>query len=396
MVGSHESNRRRHVTTRWLVALLSLVALIATACGSSTNAAGEATPATADDASAAVGDAVEDVVSAPDGAAPDAQVLAFAIQASDELSYSFEQGLSMDLNLGGLALAVDSEDAFVTGAIDGEDSRVNADIGSFLGSMLSSLGLDLGVQGPGFEGLEIDVWIVDDTMVIDMSSFAAGIGGFDPTAAAELAPFADGPVAVDLDALADLGDFEDTDASDLVQQFGQGAQITDPSAVLDALRTVEALEDAGTSTLDGVDVSVYEATVAMADYLEALDLDVGDQLGGLDDLGLPADGADGAAIEDTLEAIENLTVDLTIMLDEEGLVRRLESTIDMGAVLAAGAPALDDGADAGALGGFDLSQIEAVVHTWQNFNDYGEDLAITPPAAQDRTAEIAALLEAAN
>ena len=399
MVGSQESNPRRDLTPRRLVALLALLALIATACGGSADNAASVDAATDADSPQPVADdlgvADSDATTSPDGAAPNAQVLAFAIQASEELSYSFEQGVSMDINLGAINLAIDPEDAFVTGEIDGDNSRVNADIGSFLNSMFGSLGLDLGAQASEFDGLEMDVWVVDDTTVIDMSSFVTGVGGLDPTGAADLAMFADGAVAVNLSELATLSGVDDADAAALVQQFGQGAQITDPAVVLEALRTVDALDDVGSDTFDGVDVTVYEATVAMDEYLEALDLDVDDQLGGLDAFDLSANSADAEALQDTLEAIEGLTVDLTILLDGEGLVRRLESTVDMGAVLAAGAGSADTG-DAGIGGAFDLSQIDLVVETWQNFDDYGVDIEITPPDAPDRTAEVAALLESAN
>ena len=69
-----------------------------------------------------------------------------------------------------------------------------------------------------------------------------------------------------------------------------------------------------------------------------------------------------------------VTVDLVVMLDEQGLVRRLVSTIDFGAAANASDP------------------LDVVVETWQNFDNYGEDTGITLPDAEDRTAEIAALL----
>ncbi len=168
MVGSHGSIPHNGRTRR-LLAVLALLALLGSACGSNTES--QTTTAAAADEDAEYGSwdsadvegdasdparaadddtsddsqdsgqsqapalgAVGDDSTAPDDAAvPDApvqtaQVLAYAIQASEELSYSFEQGMSMQMSMLGMDLDISPEAAFVTGEVSGTDSRVRVDL----------------------------------------------------------------------------------------------------------------------------------------------------------------------------------------------------------------------------------------------------------------------------
>lgn len=431
MVGSHGSNPRRGITKR-LLAVFSMLALLATACGgvdeTETTTASAATsdveygswgdsgdsadseldaaPESSEDGDTSSVNAapskksgapslgsVSESGSTGEGAAPaspeqTAAVLAYAIQASEELSYSFEQGMSMQMNMMGLELDIAPTDAFVTGEVSGDDSRVLVDLGAFIMSMFDSMGMD--VSDPLFADLlgslgsmTMEVWIVGDTMVIDMSSLAASIGDLDPLAAAELSAFADGPVAVDLAALGALGG---PDATALVQQYGQGAQVTDPAALLDALRAVDAVSETGSSEVNGAAVTVYSSRLSMMEYYAALDMDITDQLGAMEDFGVDPNSVEGEMIQSMLPAIENLTVDMTIMLDDAGLVRRIETRIDMGEMMTA--MFSGDAEMSGMVG-----DIEVVVDTWQNFDNYGTDIVIAAPEATDRTSELAGLIE---
>ena len=433
MVGS-QGSIPRNTRTRRVLAVLAFLALIATACGGtqtetqtasspegsdveygSWNTPSEPDEPAADDGvdartagEAASSDSTDntiegDALGAPgstDGMieggavaktpAQTAQVLAYAIQASEELSYSFEQGMSMRMSMLGMDLDIAPDAAFVTGEVSGTDSRVLIDMGAFMESMFESMGMDL--SDPLFAGafgdidtMTMEFWVVDETMVIDMSGLAASIGDLDPVAAGEFGVFADGPVSIDLGSLGSLGS---TDAAAMVQQFGQGTQVTDPAALVDALRAVDAVTEVGSSDVDGTPVTVYVASLSMAEYYDALGMDIADQLGAMEDFGIDPGSDEAAMVEAMLPAIEELTVDMTIMLDADGLVRRMETGMDMGAMMESMFGELDGGDAMG------MGDIEIVVHTWQNFDDYGTDITITPPSAVDRTSELAGLIDA--
>lgn len=417
MVGSHGSIPNNGLTRR-LIAVVALLALFGTACGTETDSETTTAAATGDDAdygswndsddsnatttkSSDVGDtpsqapalgAPDDDPSVPrDAVTPEApvqtaQVLAYAIQASEELSYSFEQGMSMRMNMLGMDLDISPEGAFVTGEVSGDDSRVLLDLGAFMMATFDSMDIDLsdplfgGMLG-GLESMSMEVWIVDSTMVIDMSGLAGSIAGLDPSAAGELSVFADGPVSIDLAAISG------TDTTALVQQFGQGAQLTDPAALLDALRSVDAVTESGSSTVDGTAVTVYEASASMTEYYAALGMDITDQLGAMEQFGVPSSSAETAMIESMLPAVAGLTVDMKIMLDADGLVRRIESSMDMGAMMSTMFNDVDGADDLG------LGEIAMVVDTWQNFGDYGTAITIAPPAAVDKTSDLIGLLD---
>lgn len=431
MVGSQGSNPHSGLTRR-LLAVVSLLALFATACGGNTETstapavfaedaeygswtdaddgdasdppdagvsdesgpATDASPAKQSGEAASLGSVTEpaelDEVAVPATPQQTAQVLAYAIQASEELSYSFEQGMSMRMNMLGMDLNIAPEAAFVTGEVSGSDSRVRVDLGSFMTAMFESMGLDL--SDPLFAGafgdlgdMSMEVWIVDSTMVIDMSSLAASVTDMDPAAAAELSIFADGPISVDLAALGGVGG---TDAAALVQQFGQGAQVTDPAALIESLRSIDAVTEVGSSTVGDTPVTVYTANLSMAEYYDALGMDVTDQLGSMEDFGIAPGSDEAAMIESMLPALEQLTTDMTIMLDADGLVRRIETSMDMGEMMSSMFNDID-GSDSLGLG-----EIEMLVDTWQNFDNYGTAVTITPPPAIDRTSELTGLLDA--
>jgi hypothetical protein len=404
-----------------LFAVIALVALCAAACGTATetrtttsassnsdieygswgDADSSDAPSSSDEPSfektlgapaSGSTDAVPSSAAVPSGPQQAAQVLAYAIEAGDELSYSFEQGMSMQMNMMGMDLKISPDAGFVTGEVSGPDSHMKVDIGVFMVSMFESMGFD--ASDPMFasmlgdvDSMSMDVWIVDSTMVIDMSGLASSLGALDPAAATEFSGFADGPVKFDLNAMAAFGG---ADAASIVQQFGQGTQITDPAALIEALRAVEAVTEVGPGTVDDdTPVTIYEANVSMADYYDALGMDVDDQLGSMEQFGVTAGTAEAEILESILPAISNLVVEMTIMLDDEGLVRRIETVMDMGAMVDAMADAADsEGADMSGLGGTEISLM-----TWQNFDDYGVDIAIVAPDAVDGTSELSGLLQ---
>ncbi len=381
MDGSLTSNPRRRLDPRGLLILLVALAMIAAACGGASTDAASAT----NDAASTTTNTAPDTTS-PQVRVADADVLAFAVQASEDTSYSFEQGVSLSASAAGMALDIAPDGPIASGVINGDDSVVHTDAGAFISGMFDSIGIDPALFGVDLSDAAIDVWTVDNVMVIDMSAFVGSTAALDPGSATDLAIFADGPVAIDLVELAELSNFGDADAATIVQQFGGGASINDPAMVIEALRVIDALEPAGSNTVSGTPVDVFEAVVPMADFLDALDIDVDDQLSGLDLFGGLDDtaGADDPVLDDAREFVDDLEVELVVMLDADGLVRRIESTLDLGAVMASTQSSDFDG-----LG---LGEVDAVVESWQTFADYGDEIDIVLPDAPDRTSELANLL----
>lgn len=454
MVGSQGSTRK---TSRALIALLALLALVATACGgadsteaavdqvdaaetavddSSTSAdettssepemvdAGEETDGAADDNPVddeTVADDVVDTVDDPedvdtpdeavnddaskdsalkestDADSPLAQVLAFALEASETQSYSFTQGMAMRMNVAGMQLDIAPSEAYVFGEVEGNKTHMRADIGVIMAATFESMGIDVN-QAPFNEifadlgGAGMEMWTDESTVILDMSELASFMGGLDPAAGAELDAFANGPVKIDLTQL------DGVDATTLANEFGQGAQVTDPGQILQALRDVDAVTETGTDSINGVAVRVFSAELSMADYYTALDVDIEEQLAAanLGELG----GADALLGEALLPAIQDLKVNLVVMIDDQDLVRRMETSIDMGAMMQAmfdnpevlDAIAAEDGQSTEdlqddmelMLGG----GIEMIVDTWQEFDNYGEAFGILLPDAVDVTSEI--------
>ena len=348
-----------------LLPVLASVSLFAAACGgaSDTAAVEEAAglPATAVDSHAA---------GQTQGAEQLAEVLAVAIQSVEDTSYSFTQGVQIQSDLQGQPITIGSEEAFITGQVDGGESAINADIGTFMRDTFESMGL--GAEGdPFFEGivssfdaLQMSIWTTEDTIVLDLSDFGSALALVDPSAVDQFEVFSDGPVSVDIDRLAELSGLDDVSASDLATQFG-GAQVLDPGALVTVLSSIDALEPAGTDSVNGIAVDVYDAEVALAEYAEALGQE------GLGDLGGIADLGDGGVDADSVGEIE---VEIELSVDAEGLVRQILTSTDTGGL------ALD-----GAAGGSGALTLE----TWQTFDDYGQDFDIVAPDAVDVTDELA-------
>ena len=440
MVGSHTSNRASG-TNRYWYALLAILAVVASACsGGEVNTAAPAmersaeeqladlaaAPAaseseSADDSSSAPvdeavagGDAAGETQPADEPAAADpsaavdelaapmstggstAAVLAFAIENSETISYTFEQGMSMEMSFFGIEMNAVPTEAFITGAVDGDANYVRIDMGIFMEAMLGGFE-GFGEAAPADELGSIDLssmvmesWTDGSQQVIDMSAFVASLSAMDPAAATELAPFADGPIAIDASAVAEA---QGIDPGELLAQFETGAQYTDPAQLFEALRGIDAVSEIGTDTVNGDAVTVYAAAMSLAQYTEAMGVDIASQMGGLGDIGFDPNDP---MMADVMSSMDLIPVSVTIMIDENDQVRRLDISIDaapmfddlLGSML--GEDASDE--DLGAL--FGDMEISAKIDTWQIFDNYGESVEIVLPPAEDRTEELLALIEA--
>ncbi len=327
-------------------------------------------------------DAAED---APDAVAeetvvvePKSQVLAFALTASKDQSFSFTQGMAMNMNMMGFEMNVAPEGAIATGTVDDGVNYTVVDIGSYMVALFGSLDAmgtgsdpELDAMVAALDGATMSTWATEDRVVLDMTDFIDAIQAMDPTATDDLGPLADGPVSFDPAATG-------IDAAAVMGQLTEGGQTQDPTAMLDLLQAIDTAQMTGTTTVAGRTVDVWTATASLDEYYDALGIDVSSQLGAL---GM----GDDAMFDDLGLAFDQMTVELVVMVDGDDLVRRIETVIDMGAMMSS----MVEADDAAGLFG----DIEMVTSTWQEFDEYGADFDIVIPDAVDVTNEIDSLLD---
>jgi hypothetical protein len=263
-----------------------------------------------------------------------------AAEASAEApSGRFEFALDMTFPGAPLAFAFSGQGAYDTEA---ERSSFTADLSSLrtlLGGLVGGLGgandknpLDLG---------NADAWRIDavqDGSVVYLRF---------PAIASEL-PEGKSWVRVDPARAAQAGG---VDLSELSQFTG-----TDPRSLLDFLEAVAGdIETVGTEELRGVETTHYRATIDLRSY---------------ERLAPPAKRQElGAMLDDLVEQAGLAEMPFDVWLDESGYVRKME-------LLLSAAP---EGA---------TEPLEASM-TFELY-DYGADVAIVPPAA-DEVAELSAL-----
>ena len=374
-------------------ALLILLALIATACGGTaatvTDTAGTSSDALSDEASAdaaagsaaSTDDSAEDQkLAAPADAAVAAnqrdmtQVLAFAIEASELESFTFTQGLA--INIVGLGTPVAPAAPYAFGEVVNGETHVRVDLEAFVKESMGSLA-GFGLGPTDLVGQEFEVWTTDSTLIMDLSKL--------DIVGADVQQFTSGPVSVT------VADVEGVDVNAVVQQFGQGSQVTDPGSLFDALRSVTEAVDNGPATVGDVAVTSYTAKLTVGDYFESIGSGAGQQLSIVESLGLAEAEAD--AVATLVPALESLELDVNIMVDADGRVRRVSTSMNMTDLVVAlfegSAELSGEGqpqVDLGALFGPDGLQIQ--LNGWQEFHDYGAAPAISIPDSADITAQV--------
>jgi len=397
---------------RTLVSLCMLLALVASACAGTSvqteelnasnlqpDSASEPVPwgvdptvaPLPDDAASTTNASALEADRTAGAAVPATEVLALAFTAPEELRYSFTQGISMEMDMPGIgAFNIAPAEAIAHGEVDGNRNHIVMDLSVLFTEMFASLGggADLGGE---FDSLTMEMWSDESVLIMDMSSFATTIGAIDPTASGELGPFANGPVLIDLSEAPGLS------GTAFASQYAQGTQVVDPALLLQSLRSVDAIRPVGSMQHDGRSVEAYDATITMTDYYDALGIDIAAQLDTMSGLGLSAD--EDALFLAIIEAMSDLPVELRILIDEDQLIRRLETTIDMQPLMAAmfespdmlAAMAAAEGATAEEIAaGADLmAGMRYTVGTWQEFDNYGGAFDIIFPEATDVTADFA-------
>lgn len=329
---------------------------------------------------------------------------------SAESSYRFDQGLAVHMSMfqGLFEVDIAPEGAIATGEVSGDASHFVIDMGAIFAEAA-----DMGLPGVDADegelaeietllgGATMETWQIGSTMYLDMSEFLGLAGEAAPGAdinPGEIDPevleaFEQGVVSVDLEQLQ-LG------AAEASSAFLGGSSIVQPEALVDALLAVETIEEHGSQTVRGIDTTVYSGTTTMLAYAETTGVDATSQLGALGDLGFGADALSSL--------FEEILIDISMMIDDDDLLRRIEIEIDMGEMMTAmfSNPELlgeafgetPDADDMAELQAFLGDGMELTTANWQEFYDYAADGAApivieAPEGAVDATDEFFELVE---
>ncbi len=363
----------------------AVLGLLATACGGGTaepaDTASATTPSSVPAATDATSGGATEAAATDTPAAESRQVpetLAFALNAAENESYTFTQGLG--INFGPAGVPFPQTEPYAFGEVADGQTHVRVDLEKFVGQAMSSLAsFGLGPDLP--TGQSFDVWIDDSTVTLDLQNL--------PTLESEVEAVANGPVSVDIAAV------DAADLNAIVRQFGQGSIASDPNAVFDALGSLESMTEKGAGFLGTESVTEYVATVKVGDYYAAQGTSVVNQLGIVESIAIADETSDDIA--QIVPALEELDLDVLVAIDADGRVRSVASDMNVTELvvsLFANSPELagEDGApavDLGALFGPDGLQI--VLSTWQEFHEYGTTTFIDAPEAVDVTTDVDSL-----
>ena len=290
-----------------------------------------------------------------DNAALDAEALAFALEATHNQSFAYEQGTTILFGSDEIDMADNTpptDSGNVIGFVDDGAYFVSADIGASYAAAFEPLGIGEPTQ---FEGLRTNMWIVDNTMFADLSDAAElsrrPVIDPDSEGAPPIAMLDSGPISVDLERLDVLTDTE-IDRPQLLTLMSH-VSVIDPLAMLEVVEVTNGLEQTGTNLVSGYRVTEYSASISFLAYRVA----AGDP---------PAEGFDWEAVaQEPAEA----DIRLIVALDDEGLIRQV--TVEIAA---------------------DINGISTRSDTWQTFQDYGADFDVDPPEGAEATDEVAELL----
>ena len=276
----------------------------------------------------------------------------------DSTGQAFRYEVSMEMSLGGESL--DFGGPIATGEFDGTRQYMHMDMGAMFEGMTSSLGggEDLPFDTSG-DGMTVEYVIDSDAMYMRAPFFATMFGSL--PAGQDLAG-ADGLV----DAFTQLGDkwgrvdlsaLGDVLPGEAAGSLG-GGQTFDPTVFLDMIRASESVEELGTDSIDGVDVTGLAAEVSMADMLQAQGMSA-------DDLGAGAD------------ALPDASFPIEVWVDGDDLIRRIDFTFDSEALADMAGQAGQDAGASDVLGGVGFGMT-------MDLSDYGDgSIEIEVPAGDE-------------
>lgn len=266
----------------------------------------------------------------------------------------------------------------MSGSVSGDRMHAVMDMGEVMSGTTMTDEFGQAVPMPELADLgdlRFEMWLDGTVMTIDMSAMA----GLDPSITG---PVADGPVSFDLTQI------DDVDVDDIAAEMLGGQQSLDPASAAELLRNLDTVVEVGTDDVGGRAVTVYRGVVSMAEYSETLGEDASDFGGDL--FGMGELGALGSAFDE-------MTVELTVMIDDDDLLRRMEVHLDMGPMFQslfsveqwADEPTTDSELDQ-ALAEAMMSMFDDLAMTmdlWMEFDRYGETVVEPAPPAIDLTAD---------
>jgi len=322
------------MTKRCSLLSLALAGLLGlAACGNDDGGAGagpanNGTETTTSGANAPEGDTIVETVSGARG-----EILASAVDStsggSARMALSMEMGALFDISAEGL-IDFDSGDTAMTmdmsaiAALAGPDEEIDPD------------------------DLIIEMRIVDQIVYMKLPGFMASVFGAEPGSW----------IAIDPEAIAGATDLESlTELSDQ----------SDPSQILSFLRSAsDDVEQTGREEVRGEPTDRYEGTLDFARAFDSLPEDVQGEF----------DDRFGAEIDGQLaDLVDQLGLDempYTVWIDDEGRMRKLEITFDLGEVMSAAGEEMPPG-----LG----SEFTMVFELY----DYGVEVDIEPPPVEEIT-----------
>ncbi|MGI9602464.1 MAG: hypothetical protein ACR2QE_11305 [Acidimicrobiales bacterium] len=335
--------------TRVVLPLLLLLALVASACGSSSvqdvsaddgrqtndDSTAAEDPETSDDTDSEPqtdpdetppSEADEDPeADTPDEETPeqdedadggldsDAARLELAAASTRDESYRGEMFMSMSMGVEGFSFDMGSDsDPLATMAFDGTESSMQMDLGVLFGDLTDALASSFGAEADlgdlGFDpaDMRMDMVASDDAMYIHAPFFdMAGAGDVGAPVEDWMTQAADGWISISLDEVTSadaFGDFAD------LAGLSSTAAADDFMALLDAIGEAELI---GSDQSRGVDVERYRVSVSMDEIMALQGGDIDELVGpGLDDL------------------FADLSYDFDVLVADDGRVHAIEIFMD--------------------------------------------------------------------
>ncbi|MGH9113506.1 MAG: hypothetical protein ACRDZN_14595, partial [Acidimicrobiales bacterium] len=299
------------------------------------------------------------------------EFVADAAERSTGEPYRVEVDLSFQIGAGGDA----SGPPFMTGEFDGDSSSTETDMGAMFG--------EIDDLAPPGEGVFDEFTKADLTMETITEGSTLYLRAPLYSALREMMP---GGLPAQFDALADLGDeWGRVDLEALGSEFGwadvassAGGQVADPSDYLDLVADTDDVRDLGAGDVRGDEVHGVAADVTYADVLESQGVDRED-FADLMTSAMPEGGPGAQELADVVDAVLDTPMPIELWVDGAGYVRKLEFTMNMGAMF----EGVDGGDDAAAMIG------AASFGTAMEFFDYGDEtIDIDVPAAARDAADV--------
>ena len=303
-----------------------------------------------------------------------------AIAATRASSYAFSQELVVEADLLGERTTLSSGVPIATGVSAGDDLMIETDLGGFVRQVMLAEGSSeeelLDPVLTQLASIEMGLWVVGDQVTIDVVDLVNTFGAAVPfQSPGDRGPQASSPVMVNRRSLSNR---EVAEVDALLQhlvEIGHGEMVTNPIRLLAVLEELTATVEP--NTVQRVDedeegLTTYRYVVPYTDYGTGLNQNVALRLerSGID-LGFNSRGWP----EQMDRAIQEATVEVSVTIDREGLLRRLVTQIDVG-TFAKYWTSHD-------LDVLNNNPFEIVYTTSTTFDQHGQPFTISPPTAVD-------------